>query len=234
MTAQNPDVDVAGAGDSDAVRDGMGNAGVSELAAVLAEVEAAEAEAAEAEAVAQEARARARAAALDRAEPPARGRRWSHTAALLLAAVLAGAGLALTALMLWQHSKVSAQRAEDRRFVDAARAGVTALLSIDHTRARADVQRVLDLSTGQFHDDFQRSADDFVKTAEDSKALTVGTVNAAALDTVDGDRAVVMLTATSQVSNANGAKKDPRPFRMSVTVDRDGDSCKMSDVEFVP
>ena len=30
------------------------------------------------------------------------------------------------------------------------------------------------------------------------------------------------------------AKQDARPFRMSVTVTRDGDTCKMSDVEFVP
>ena len=43
-----------------------------------------------------------------------------------------------------------------------------------------------------------------------------------------------MVVATSQVTNANGANEDPRPFRMSVTVTRDGDTCKMSNVEFVP
>ncbi|MFM9034882.1 MAG: hypothetical protein ACKOQ4_11455, partial [Mycobacterium sp.] len=165
---------------------------------------------------------------------PRPARRWRQTAGLVPAALLTGAGLALAGLMLWQHGQVAAQRDEDRRFVDAARDGVTALLSIDHTRARDDVQRVLDLSTGNFHDDFQRSADDFIKTAVDSKAVTSGTVNAAALDSVDGDRAVVLLAATSKVSNANGANQDPRPFRMSVTVTRDGDTCKMSDVEFVP
>ena len=214
MTAEHPDVEV----DAE---------GIAEID--LATVEAAEAEAAEAEALAEQARARAGAA-------PAVGgaRRWPQTIGLVAAALLTGAGLALTGLMLWQHTKVTAQRAEDRRFVDAAQAGVTALLSIDHTRAQADVQRVLDLSTGQFHEDFQRSAADFIKTAQDAQAVTVGTVNASALDSVDGDRAVVMLTATSQVTNANGAKKDPRPFRMSVTVNRDGDTCKMSDVEFVP
>ena len=96
------------------------------------------------------------------------------------------------------------------------------------------MQRVLDLSTGQFHDDFGHSAEDFVKTAEESKAVTIGKVNAAALDVVDGDRARVLISATSVVSNSKGAKEDARPFRMSVTVTRDGDTCKMSDVEFVP
>ena len=210
--------------------------------------ELAEAEAAEADALAEAAQARARLAevqpdAPDVAEgphapdsgpsaatrPPIR-----QTAGLALAALLTAAALTLTALMLWQHGRVAAQHASDRRFVDAARDGIVALLSIDHGRARADVQRVLDLSTGQFHDEFARSADDFVKTAEDSKAVTKGTVNVAALERVDGDRATVLVAATSEVSNVNGASQDPRPFRISVTVTREGETCKMSDVEFVP
>jgi Mce-associated membrane protein len=199
----------------------------------------AEAEAAEAEARAVAAQARAKAAGLQDAEavatpdaPPVG--RSRHTAGLVLAALLTGAGVALTGLMLWQHREVAAQRSQDLQFVEAARAGVTALLSIDHTRAEADVQRVLDLSTGAFREDFQRSADDFIKTAVDSKAVTTGTVNAAALDTLEGDSGVVMVAATSEVTNTNGADQDPRPFRISVTVTRDGGTPKMSDVEFVP
>lgn len=202
-----------------------------ELAAMLAEL--AEAEAAEADARAEAERARSRAAGL-RPAPPARpARPWRQLIALALAALLSGAFLALAGLLISQHNRVAVERAQDRQFVDAARAGVTALLSIDHTQARADVQRVLDLSTGQFREDFQKAADDFVKTAEDSQAVTRGTVKAAALSSVEGDRATVLVAASSEVTNAKGANQDPRPFRMSVTVTRDGDACKMSDVEFV-
>lgn len=174
--------------------------------------------------------------ALDADDPPsAPGWQWiAQVIGLAVAALLTGIALTLTVLMLWQHAKAGAQRAQERRFVDAARDGVVALLSIDYNHARADVQRVLDLTTGQFHDDFDHSADDFVKTAEESKAVSVGKISAAALDVVDGDRARVLISATSVVSNAKGAKEDARPFRMSVTVTRDGDTCKMSDVEFVP
>ena len=168
-------------------------------------------------------------------EPAARPSVGSQrTAGLVLAALFTGAGLALTGVMLWQHREVAAQRSQDLQFVDAARAGVTALLSIDHSRAQADVARVLDLSTGPFREDFERSAEDFVKTAVDSKAVTTGTVNAAALDARDGDTGVVIVAATSEVTNVNGADQDPRPFRMSVTVTRDGGTPKISDVEFVP
>lgn len=231
----------------DADRDDEG--GEDTVTGVIAEL--AEAEAAEVDARAEAERARARAVGLrdaeadlapdepeaepDSEEPPHRRvpAMWL-TAGLALAALLTAAGLTLTGLMLWQHGQVVAQRAQDRRFVDAAREGVTALLSIDHNSAKADVQRVLDLSAGQFRDDFQSSADDFVKTAVESKAVTTGSISAAALDSINGDRAVVLVAATSQVSNVNGADQDPRPFRISVTVTRDGDTCKMSDVEFVP
>ncbi len=214
---------------SGGVSDDAGTVAVADLKAELAAAEAAEAEA---RADAERARDRAAAAEAASAVP---GRRWiALSIGFGVSALVSVAALTLTGLMLWQHVKVGAQREQDRRFVDAARDGVVALLSIDYNHARADVQRVLDLSTGQFHDDFGHSVEDFVKTAEESKAVTIGRVNAAALDAVDGGRARVLVSATSVVSNDKGAKQDARPFRMSVTVTRDGDTCKMSDVEFVP
>ena len=154
--------------------------------------------------------------------------------ALAGVALLAGAGLTLTALMLWKHGQVAAERDRDRASVDAARNGVVALLSIDHTRAEEDVQRVLNLSAGRFREDFARDADDFVKTAIDSQAVTKGSVRVAALQSVRDDSCVVLVAASSKVTNASGAKEDTRPWRMRVTVTRDGDIWKMSDVEFVP
>lgn len=207
---------------------------------VLAEL--AEAEAAEADALAEAERAKAEAAELRNAgqeipDTPDSGRSrllsW-RIGALAGAAVLIGAGLTLTALMLWKHAEVAADQARDRASIEAARDGVLALLSIDHTRAKEDVQRVLDLSTGRFREDFARDADDFVKTAIDSKAVTKGSVRVAALQSVKEGSGVVLVAASSKVSNASGAKEDTRPWRMRVTVTRDGDIWKMSDVEFVP
>lgn len=193
---------------------------VTQVLAELAEAEAAETTAREE-------------AELARAEAAPRRPR-SSVILIGVGAVLVAAALVLTALMLWQHRSVAAQRAADARFVEAARTGVTALLSIDHTRARDDVARILDLSTGNFRDDFARRADDFIETAEKSKAVTKGSISAAALESAEADTAVVLVAAASQVTNSSGAKEDPRPWRMSVTVTRDGDRVKMSDVEFVP
>ena len=217
------------------VRSSDGPARDAEL--LRAELESAEA--AEADARAEAARAKARAAELREAScgsAPSGGRRrvaWPNPAFAALG-LLAGVGVALTALMLWQHHRVAGERAREEAFVAAARSGVVALLSIDHGRAKADVQRVLDLSTGSFRDDFQSRADDFIKTAEKSNAVTKGLVSAAALEWSEADSGRVLVAAASQVTNAAGAKDDPRPWRMSVTITRDGDVLKMSDVEFVP
>lgn len=47
------------------------------------------------------------------------------------------------------------------------------------------------------------------------------------------DSAVVLVVASERVTNAAGAKDEPREFRLRVTVSPDGDQLKMSKVEFV-
>ncbi|WP_445166196.1 hypothetical protein ACTXG7_20330 [Mycolicibacterium sp. Dal123E01] len=229
--------------------------------AVLAEL--AEAEAAEDEARAEAARAKATAARLRGAEPAAEDielaegdapiddtdnvddevevahRRWwsripwSMITAAVAVVVIIGL-LTVTGLMLWQHHKANAERQHQAQLVDAARAGVTALLSIDYNHAKDDVQRVIDLSTGTWKVDFSKGADDFVKTAQQSKAVTVGTVKSAALQKETPDGGVVLLAASNTITNVSAAHQDPRAWRMSVTVARDGDKYKISNVEFVP
>ena len=235
MTSERPDVDVP-----------------PRVADVI--VELAEAEAAEADARAEAAVAKARAVRLrgrsgedagdsgategagestGEIRPPRGLSRW-RAVALAAAAVVIGALLALTGLMLVKHNEAAANRAQDREFLEAASEGIVALLSIDHGRAEADVQRILDLSIGAFRDDFASRAGDFIATAQKGKAVTKGAVTAAALESAGDDYAVVLVAATSQVTNVSGARDDPRPWRMSVTVSRDEDQWKMSNVEFVP
>ena len=235
MTSGRPDgwIDSGSAGDR-----------VSDVMAELAAAEAAEADA-RAEAVLAKARAeRLRNPEVvevlteewpDKSPVPRSARPlWLRSAARVVGALLIVGTVVVTGVMLSTHSRVAAQRAHDRQVVEAAGNGVVALLSIDHSRADSDVKRVLEMSIGAFHDDFASRADDFIKTAQESKAVTKGSVTAAALESIDTDNAVVLLAASSEVTNANGARADPRPWRMSVTMSRDEDKWKMSNVEFVP
>lgn len=217
--------------------------------------EQAEAEAAEAESVAEAARARARAlrqeavssgeTPTDDAEEPAdvhssararlrfRRPRWT-TVAACLALLCTAALLGASGYMTWEHQKRLREERNRAEFTAAARQIVVNLMSIDFNNANDDVQRIIDSSTGPFKDDFQHAAEDFIKVAQDAKVTTNATANAAAVESMTDSSAVVLVTASSTVTNAAGAKDAPRTWRLSVDLQRDGDQIKMSKMEFVP
>ena len=70
--------------------------------------------------------------------------------------------------------------------------------------------------------------------ATDSKAVTETNVTATGVESMTNDTAVVIVAATSRVTNAAGAKQEPRAWRLSVNLARDGGQIKMAKVEFVP
>ena len=211
----------------------------------------AEAEAVAAEEVAAVARARARElrgdAAADQATEtetapteivPTGKRLWRRPR---LATVLAGLGivttcafLATSGYLLWHHQQVSHEQQQRAEFAAAARQSVVTLMSIDGAKADEDVQRIIDSSTGQFRDDFQASAKEFADVAKESKSVTTASVKASAVESMSGDSAVVLVTAATTISNTAGANQQPRTWRLSVNVVRDGGQIKMSKVDFVP
>jgi Mce-associated membrane protein len=174
------------------------------------------------------------------AEPesrPAGWRRWVPSlsvtwkvAAIILIICFAGA----IGYMAWQHREATEREQRAARFVAGARQGIVNMTSLDFNKAKEDVQRVLDSSTGEFRDDFQQRAKDFTTVVEQSKVVTEGTVNAAALESMDTHSASVLVSATSKITNSAGAKDEPRAWRLRVTVTEDGGQYKMSKVDFIP
>ncbi len=136
--------------------------------------------------------------------------------------------------MVKNHRDQAAEQQRSAEYAAAARQSAVTLMSLDFNKAKEDVQRIIDNSTGQFRDDFKNQADDFIKVAQDSKVITEVTVNATGVEQMTNDTAVVLVSATSRVTNAAGAKQEPRSWRLSVNLQRDGGQIKMSKVEFVP
>ncbi|OBC01287.1 hypothetical protein [Mycobacterium sp. 852002-40037_SCH5390672] len=170
---------------------------------------------------------------------PARSRRrvrlpswsvaWKAAVIVLICAFIGASGY-----MMWNRHQVTERNQRAANFLAGARQGVVNLTSMDFNKAKEDVQRVIDSSTGQFRDDFQARAKDFTTVVEQSKVVTQGTVNAAAVQSINGDFALVLVAATSHITNAAGAKDEPRNWRLKVTVKNDGGQYKMSNVEFIP
>jgi len=161
--------------------------------------------------------------------------RWP-TVAAALAIVVTLAALSASVYMVLDHRHTAEQHRRAAEFAAVARQGVVTLTSMDFEHAKEGVRSVIDVSTGSFKDDFLKMADDFTKVVEESKVVSQGTVQAAAvdLDTMTDNSAVVLVASTSEVTNAAGAKQDPRKYRLIVTVTRDGDQLKLSKVEFLP
>lgn len=167
-------------------------------------------------------------------DEPAPRRRWvSRVLTAAAVAVICGL-LALSGYFVWHHHTADQDGEQAAAFAAAARQELINLTSFDFNHAREDVQRVIDNSTGEFRDDFQSRADDFTAVVEQSKVVTEGKVNAAAVESIDNDSAVVLVAASSNITNAAGAKEDPRTWRMRMTVTREGDQYKVSKVEMVP
>ena len=167
-----------------------------------------------------------------------RGRRiplpsWKAVAATVTVLVIA-ALLTCCVLMYINHRQTQAEQQRRAEFAAAARQGVVTLMSLDYNRAKEDVQRIIDNSTGQFKTDFQNTAEDFVNVATESKAVTETNVTATAVESMTDDTATVIVAATSRVTNAAGAKQEPRAWRLSVNLARDGGQMKLAKVEFVP
>lgn len=179
--------------------------------------------------VASEAPAKLRVWYRRRLRRPSRSAIGVGLSVLVIVGSLTGSGY-----IVWEHRDASQQRQQAAEFATAAREGVVTLTSLDFNKAQEDVQRIIDNSVGAFKDDFESKSGDFIKVVQDSKVVTKGTVRGTAVESMSTDSAVVLVAATSEVTNAAGAKQEPRSWRLSVTVTRDGGQIKLSKVEFVP
>ncbi|MCX5044314.1 hypothetical protein OG921_14170 [Aldersonia sp. NBC_00410] len=173
--------------------------------------------------------------ATDWQQEPGRRRKGPAWTILTSAAVVViCAALAATGYMTYQHRQAESDRDQAAEYAAAAKQGVVTLTSLDFNNAEADIQRVLDSSTGEFRDDFQSRKDDFAKVIQDSKVATEGQVNSTAVESMNDNDAVVLVSATSKVTNSAGADQEPRAWRLAVTVTHEGDQIKMSKVDYVP
>jgi Mce-associated membrane protein len=131
-----------------------------------------------------------------------------------------------------QDDQVQAQR---NLYVQVARQTAINLTTIDYTEVDADIKRVLDSATGAFHDEFQNRSQPFVEVVKKVQSKSEGTISEAGLLSSTKDQAQVLVAVAVKTSMAAAPPdQEPRRWRMRLTVDKTGDSAKVSNVEFVP
>ncbi|WP_324738820.1 mammalian cell entry protein [Mycobacterium sp. 5-140-3-2] len=145
--------------------------------------------------------------------------------------------VALSVLVGWlgfrsyQTHQAQIQR---NQFLQVARQGALNLTTIDWRHADTDVQRILDGATGQLHDDFAKRSKPFIEVVKQAKAITVGTISSAGLESETADTAQVLVAMTVQTSDAAASDQAPRAWRMRIFVQKTDGQVKVSNVEFVP
>jgi Mce-associated membrane protein len=107
----------------------------------------------------------------------------------LIVAVLAG----VTGWQAYHAYHARAAQQQRNLFLRVASQGAVNLTTISHTEVDTDVQRILDSSTGTFHDDFQTRAQPFVEIVRKAQSTSQGTVTAAALESGTGDQATTLV-----------------------------------------
>src|SRR5271166_53491 len=149
------------------------------------------------------------------------------------AVVVICASLAASGYLMWHHRGVVQQRQRTAEFAAAARNAVVMMTSIDASKARDDMQRFADDTTGLFKAGILMGAEDAVKAVEQSKVSSKGAVQAVAVQSMTEDSAIVLVAAKTEFTKPGQAKPDSRSSRLVVSVQRDGGQLKISRVEFV-
>jgi Mce-associated membrane protein len=144
--------------------------------------------------------------------------------------------VALTALAGWLgFREFQAHQAQQQRklLVQVARQGALNLTTIDWQHADTDTQRILDSATGTFYDDFSKRSKPFIELVKKVQSKSVGTITEAGLESESGEEAQVLVAVSVNTSTVGGAEQEPRHWRMRITVHKDGDEAKVSNVAFV-
>ena len=160
--------------------------------------------------------------------------RLALVASTLVVCMVAGTGV----LAGWAMHRVHQRDHQEQRvdsFVAAASHGATALATVDAAHVDDDVQRILDMSTASFHDDFQGRAAAFVNSVRTEQSVSTGTVTSAGMESVNGAEARVLVLMAVTTSLPGAPASQPKAWRMRITVRETAPATlKLAEVELIP
>lgn len=157
-----------------------------------------------------------------------------RTAALAGVVVIGCAGLGASGYVIWHHRVVTAEHRRAAEYAAAARQGAVTYMSINADRARQDVQRIIDNSTGSLKVRMLMTAEDLTKAIEKSKVSTTVDVKAVSVDSTTPSSAVVLVAANASATGPGKEKPQSHSWRIVMTLQRDGGQIKMANIEMLP
>ncbi|WP_243714641.1 hypothetical protein [Actinomadura bangladeshensis] len=161
-----------------------------------------------------------------------RGRLPMVTAITLGAVVVA---LAIASGWLGVVSLRNKDDADQRaKAIQSARQMGVNLMTLDKATAQRDVDRIVAGATGDFKNTLSTQARTLIDQLTQTGAKSTLTDVTAAVVSIDGDSAEVMVSLDGVVTNPKVKDGVPRKYRYLMDLDRVGDRWLVSDLEMVP
>jgi Mce-associated membrane protein len=158
---------------------------------------------------------------------PARPRRalWTGFAVLVVLAALAGA--AWTGLQVRQERTADDDRAQA---LSVARQAAVAFTSYDAEHIDEDLDRVRQMSTGDFRDQFTKALGALTGAIRKAHGVSKGEVSQAGLIRSSDSTAVVIAAVDATIANKQTQQPSLRRYRLEITLTRVDDAWLISDI----
>ena len=162
-----------------------------------------------------------------------RARRRRCGSPLVVGLVVVAAVGALAGWLGMQSVASSEQAAQRELFLNVGRQGALDLTTIEADDAEAAIHRILDSSTGAFHDDFKNNSGPFLEVLRKTQSSSQGTITEAGVESLSDDQAQVLVTVSIKTVTPGVPDQPARLWRMRIGVQKADDGAKVSDVGFV-
>jgi len=164
------------------------------------------------------------------APPPTRPRRWGLPLVTAAAAVLMGAAITTSTLMLISHESNHSSAMKDVAVLGYVRSFMTGFTSVDPFNANDYVQRILDQATGDFAKQYQAGENEILVTVARAEP-TKGTVLDIGVERWNDDGSVNVLVATVVTSKSPDGKQEiENTNRWMATARQEGNQWKISNL----
>ncbi|MEV4240716.1 MULTISPECIES: hypothetical protein [unclassified Nocardia] len=159
--------------------------------------------------------------------------RWVLIAGAVAAAVVAIALVVGTGFFAFNLHTASDRDARRADYVQTAKQAILNLTTIKDDTAKADIDRVLAVASGELKAEYSQRKDAYASVVEQAKVKATGEIIESAIESEDGDSARVLVAAKQTLTNAGMADPQTRYYRFRVTVTRGDNGITASQVEFV-
>lgn len=159
--------------------------------------------------------------------------RWMLIAGAAAAAVVAIALVIGTGFFAYNLHTASDRDARRADYVQTAKQAILNLTTIKDDTAKADIDRVLAVASGELKAEYSQRKDAYASVVEQAKVKATGEIIESAIESEDGDSARVLVAAKQTLTNAGMADPQTRYYRFRVTVTRGDNGITASQVEFV-